>query len=184
MRPHLEYGNVIWGPLYKEDIKAVEKVQRRATKIVLELKDFSYEDRLRALKLPSLLHHRRRGDMIYTYKIITAKINIHKEDFFKMSQLSTRGHQHKIFKEYAKKLTRINTFSRRILNDWNTLPPDIVNAQSIIYFKNKLDEHWKDKYTTHLFTQLPGVWDQNVLFSISISLIELPKRREINMKKF
>ena len=28
----------------------------------------------------------------------------------------------------------------------------------------------------HLFTQLPGVWDQNVLFSISISLIELPKR--------
>ena len=27
VRPHLEYGNVIWGPLYKEDIKAVEKVQ-------------------------------------------------------------------------------------------------------------------------------------------------------------
>ena len=145
VRPHLEYGNVIWGPLYKEDIKAVEKVQRRATKIVLELKDFSSEDRLRALKLPSLLHRRRRGDMIYTYKIITAKINIHKEDFFKMSQLSTRGHQHKIFKEHAKKLTRINTFSRKIVNDWNTLPPDIVNAQSIISFKNKLDEHWKDK---------------------------------------
>ena len=32
VRPHLEYGNVIWGDHYKGDIKAIEKVQKRATK--------------------------------------------------------------------------------------------------------------------------------------------------------
>ena len=87
---------VIWGPFFKEDITAIEKVQRRATKVVPELKDHPYETRQRALKLPSLLHRRRRGDMIYTYTIITDKMNFHKEDFFQISHLWTLGHQFKI----------------------------------------------------------------------------------------
>ena len=142
VRPHLEYGNVVWGPFFKEDMKKVEKVQRRATKIIPELKEKTYEDRLHCLDLPSLMHRRRRGDMIYTYKIMTGKINVNKSSFFKMTQLSTRGHQFKIFKEHATKLSRINTFSQRIVNDWNSLPSKVVTAETINSFKNKLDEHW------------------------------------------
>ena len=94
VRPHLEYGNVVWGPHYKEGIKAIEKIQRRATKMVPRLKHMSYEERMRQLKIPSLAQRRRRGDMIFTYKLITGQLNITKTDFFKMSNLSTRGHQH------------------------------------------------------------------------------------------
>ena len=82
VRPHLEYGNVVWGPYFKEDIKAVERVQRRATKLVPGLWNIPYENRLRHLRLPSLCHRRRRGDMIYTYKIMTGKLDINKDDFF------------------------------------------------------------------------------------------------------
>ena len=32
VRPHLEYGNIIWGTHYKEEQKSLEKVQKRATK--------------------------------------------------------------------------------------------------------------------------------------------------------
>ena len=32
VRPYLEYGNVVWGPYYKADMKAIEGVQRRAKK--------------------------------------------------------------------------------------------------------------------------------------------------------
>ncbi len=46
VRPHLEYGNLIWGPHYKLDQQAVAKVQRRATNLVPELKDQPYKERL------------------------------------------------------------------------------------------------------------------------------------------
>ena len=46
VRPHLEYGNIIWGPHFKEDIKSIEKVQKRATRMISRIKEFSYTKRL------------------------------------------------------------------------------------------------------------------------------------------
>ena len=59
VRPHVEYGNTIWYPLLKKDIESVEKIQKHAaiaTKLIPELKDMPYTERLKKLKLPSLAH--------------------------------------------------------------------------------------------------------------------------------
>ena len=151
VRPHLEYGNVIWGPFYKEDIKAIEKVQRRATKMIPALNNMSYNQRLHEIELPSLAHRRMRGDMIYTYKLLTGQLNMSKDKFFKISKTSTRGHHMKIFKEHATKLPRINTFSKRIVHEWNGLPSKVVKAGTVDTFKEKLDEHWKKRMYDHPF---------------------------------
>ena len=58
VRPHLEYGNAIWGPNYLGDINMLEKIQRRATKMIIAIKDLTYEERLKELKLPSLVYRR------------------------------------------------------------------------------------------------------------------------------
>ncbi len=39
VRSHLEYANSVWCPYLKQDIRAIERVQRRATKMVPELKN-------------------------------------------------------------------------------------------------------------------------------------------------
>ena len=54
VRPILEYGNPVWGPLFVTDQQAIEKVQRRATKMIPAIRHLSYRDCLSSLKLPSL----------------------------------------------------------------------------------------------------------------------------------
>ena len=66
---------------------------RRATKLIPELKDMTYTERLKKLKLPSLAHRRRSGDMLQTFKIIKGIEDIPSERFFKLcTSSSTHGH--------------------------------------------------------------------------------------------
>ena len=145
VRPHLEYGNIIWGPFYKMDMTRIESVQRRATKLVITLKDKSYEDRLIALDLPSLAYRRKRGDMIMMYKIVNELVRVDFNDLSTPIPTShnLRGRNKRVFKHDATKRSRIDSFSQRVVNNWNTLPAYVVNASPLNVFKNKLDEHWK-----------------------------------------
>ena len=153
VRPHLEYGNIIWGPHFKQDMKAIERVQKRATRMIPTLKDRRYTERLKALDLPSLEYRRKRGDMIMYYKIMTGKVEINRDELFTLNQHSTRGHRFKIQKtQRATKLVRCQSFAIRSANDWNSLPAEVVEAKSANEFKNLLDKHWRDRRYVSPFT--------------------------------
>ena len=103
-RPYLEYGSCVWTTTYKTKRVKIENILRRATKLLPELEDKSYSERLKILGLPSLGYRRHRTDMIQTYKIFKNIDKVDRNKIFKQYETSimpTRGHKFKIFKPYS-----------------------------------------------------------------------------------
>ncbi len=54
IRPHLKYAFQAWRPWLRKDIKLLEDVQRRSTKLVKGLHEIEYEERTQLQSLDSL----------------------------------------------------------------------------------------------------------------------------------
>ncbi len=53
-----------------------------------------------------------------------------------------RGNGRTLYKPVATCRARADFFSVRVLNDWNSLPPEVVSAPTVGSFKSRLDEAW------------------------------------------
>ena len=70
VRPHIEYGNIVWSPFWKADMNLIENVQKRATLFIPEINKLDYQERLEKLDLPTLAYIWFHGSVIETYKIL------------------------------------------------------------------------------------------------------------------
>ena len=92
VRPHLEYAIQAWRPYKQKDIDAIEKVQRRATRMIEGMQNVDYGERLRRTNLISLEMRRLRADLIEVFKIVNGLEGLRAEDFFETLRIgSTRG---------------------------------------------------------------------------------------------
>jgi len=78
---HLEYANSVWKPHRQGQIKDLEKLQMRATKLVMTVKHLSYRERLERLKLPTLKYGVQEVMLLKSSEILTNKhdnnVNLH-----------------------------------------------------------------------------------------------------------
>ena len=84
------------------------------------------------LDLTTLQRRRIRGDLIETYKILSVKERISSVQFFKLStnEHGLRAHNLKIFKQRSRLDVGRFFFSNRVVNDWNSLPQQVVDSTS------------------------------------------------------
>ena len=142
VRPHLEYCIQAWSPYLRKDIDMLEKIQRRATKLIPGLRDLRYEERLKECGLTTLETRRLRGDQIEVFKILNGYENIDSNIFFEIKESKiTRGHNYTLVKKQSRLDVRKYSFSQRTINVWNKLSTDYVHASSVNMFKNKIDKY-------------------------------------------
>jgi len=69
VRPHVEYCSCVWNPSYKRDKELLERLQHRYTKMIINMREKTYEERLKFLVLWTLEEHRNRQGIIEVFKM-------------------------------------------------------------------------------------------------------------------
>ena len=82
-----------WRLYRKKDIGTLECIRRGAPTTIPELRDLSYEERLKKYGLTTLESRRLRGDQIEVFNILNGYESIYRNMFFSLKKDSrTRGH--------------------------------------------------------------------------------------------
>ena len=117
----------------------LEKIQRRATKLIPGLRDLRYEERH---GLTTLETRRLRVDQIEVFNILNGYENIDSSIFFEIRQSKiTIGHNFTQVKKHSRLDVRKFSFSQMTINVWNKLSTECVHASSVNMFKNKIDKY-------------------------------------------
>jgi ribonuclease P/MRP protein subunit RPP40 len=144
----------VWNPWTEKDCETLEKVQRRAVKMVSNLQGETYEEKLESAGLTRLKDRRKRGDMIETFKIMSRFSKSDKRTWFEVQEKEDyegrRTRTNMRINEEGKSKRRENVikgrksrtdlqnsfFSQRVCSDWNGLPHKVKAASSVNAFKN------------------------------------------------
>ncbi|GAB0188964.1 hypothetical protein GRJ2_001361700 [Grus japonensis] len=140
VRPHLEYCVQLWGPQYRRDMELLERVQRRATKLI------------RGLEHPSEGQAERAAIVQPGEKVAPGRSNCgfpvsegaYRKDgeglFIRECSDRTRRNGFKLKEGRFRLDVRKKFFTVRVVRHWNRLPREVVDAPSLEVFKTRVDE--------------------------------------------
>ena len=134
VRPHLEYGSIIWSVITKKNLKLLERVQRQATNYIIGNSGLDYKSRLKICDMLPLSYRREILDINFLYRSIhrnTLSIILDKIRFsgrrgkllindVNLGLLLIQNANSEIYKHF---------YTHRIVPLWNSVPCDIRSLE-------------------------------------------------------
>ena len=134
--PHLEHAVQFWSPNLRRDIDKIEKKQRRATKMILEIRNHSYHQRIQDLDLISLVQRRLRGQLIEVFKYLNEYTAASARGLFDYDLNDrTRNNGAKLIVKHFNTSVAQHFYPVKITT-WNALPSEVVSSRTVNSFKN------------------------------------------------
>ena len=143
VRLKLEYCASVWDPHQQQDIESLEKVNRRATRVVYNK---SWRDRkvsptalLKELGWSPLEERRRTQRLCMMYKIVHGLVAVPPTHLVKPNR-QLRGHRYKYQHISTNCEQSKHSFYPRTIREWNSLDANIAEAPSLESFRNRLSK--------------------------------------------
>jgi hypothetical protein len=155
VRSGLEYCSQVWSGTTSQNVLLIERLQRSATRYILQRPDLDYKDRLKQLDILPLTYRREYLDMCMFFKCKNGIQDLNVNEYVQFTSENvafTRNRLDKSKLRIPKTKTALyqKTYFNRIVQIWNALPEtirdnaeiNIFKKQAYAYFTNMLHNHF------------------------------------------
>ena len=135
--PHLDFCVQIWAPGNKSWQDKLERVQKRALRLIPSLSGLDYQTKLEKTGLLSLCDRRKMFDLVEMYK--RTKKGVVR---YQINSKNTRSAENKLLEVPKFRLDiRKNSFSVRASQEWNQIPKPLRDSETLFMFKKNIKKY-------------------------------------------
>ena len=156
--PVVTYGSPVWRPFLLKDILALEKIQKRATKFILNDYSSDYKSRLCKLHLLPLMFRLELNDVMFFVSSLKSENKDHFDilKYVCFSSCGTRSSSSFKLKHMSSKCNRqLHSYFFKLPRIWNSLPPIDPYTVSFSTIKSRITSHLIDHFLDNFDSDNP-----------------------------
>lgn len=161
VRSQVSYCCQVWRPHLIQDIKALEKLQRRASKYIINNYHMDYKSRLTVIKILPLSLWMELQDVLFFLALLKNPPDNFILSKYVLYTAPTRSAPSGKLRPASPSIPRVNStrhyYFNRLIRIWNSLPILDIDSPMSSLKRRVYDIYW-DHFTSHFITEQHCTW--------------------------